>query len=154
MKIGFVMDPIEKIKPAWDSTIPLMVEAQARGHNAFYLETQDLFLRKDKAYGRMTPIIVKGPRQCHKSKAITQPLDKLDVIFMRKDPPYDHDYIYTTFILEKTKAFVINKPEALRNGTEKSYITQFPRYIPDTLIAKDVAVITISWHTNERLAVL
>ncbi len=142
--LGVVMDPIGSIKPYKDTTLALMLAAQARGWTLLYLELADLWLRDGAAYGRARPVKVRddpaswfelGPPQ-------VLPLGDLDAILMRKDPPFDFEYVAATWILERAEdagALVVNKPRALRDANEKVFISWFPQCAPPTLVARDLA---------------
>ena len=139
--IGVVMDPIGSIQPAKDSTLAMMLAAQARGHRLVYLQQSGLSVRDGKAYGAGHLVSVNDDSQSWFE--LTQPwkgaLGELDVILMRKDPPFNTEYIHTTYILElaaKAGSFVVNKPAALRNINEKVYTAWFPQCTPPSLISR------------------
>jgi glutathione synthase len=143
VRLVVVMDPIEAIKPAKDSTLALLLAAQARGWQLFYAEQKDLWLRDGIAFGRLAPLRVfddpgtwfeRGERQSAK-------LGEFDVILMRKDPPFDTEYIYTTYILDRALhqgALVCNRPQGLRDMNEKVYTAWFPECCAPTLITRDM----------------
>ena len=100
------MDPIEDIKPAKDTTLAMMLAAQRRGWQLSYLELRHLWLRDGVAFGRAHPLEVRddaaGLVHAAASRAV-EPLGEFDVILMRKDPPFDTEYIYATYILERAE---------------------------------------------------
>lgn len=137
--LGVVMDPIGAIKPYKDTTLALMLAAQARGWTLLYLELGDLWLRDGAAYGHARPVKVFDDAQhwFELGPAQTVPLGDLDVILMRKDPPFDMTYIAATYILQRAEddgALVVNRPAALRDANEKAFISWFPQCTPPTLI--------------------
>ncbi len=143
LRIGIVMDPIKGIKPAKDSTLAMMLAAQKRGHELFYLEQRDLWLRDGVAWGRAHPVEVRDDYENWATLGAERikGLSTLDVILMRKDPPFDMEYIYTTYILERAEAegvLVVNKPAGLRDMNEKVYTAWFPQCCAPTLITRDM----------------
>jgi glutathione synthase len=137
------MDPIEAIKPAKDSTLAILLAAQARGWQLFYAEQKDLWLRDGIAWGHLAPLQVVddpgtwftlGQRQSAK-------LGEFDVILMRKDPPFDMEYVYSTYILDRAQlqgALVCNRPQGLRDMNEKVYTAWFPECCAPTLVTRDM----------------
>ena len=144
LRIGVVMDPIATIKPAKDTTLALLLEAQRRGWTLVYMELGDLYLEGGAAWARQRPLAVKDDPQhwFTLEDGSEAPLTELDVILMRKDPPFDMEYIYATYILERAQfagTLVVNRPESLRDVSEKAYTAWFPECCPPTLIARDMA---------------
>ncbi|MDF2940467.1 MAG: glutathione synthase [Gammaproteobacteria bacterium] len=143
MKVGFVMDPLNQIKAYKDSTVAMIEAALKRGFQVFAMQTNELFIEQAKAFSSMQEILsvdIKSSPWYQLGSSSTQELASLDVILMRKDPPFDMDYIYATYILElaeRAGARVINKPQSLRDANEKCFITQFPECIADTLVSAD-----------------
>ncbi len=140
IKLGVVMDPIESIKPYKDSTLAMLLAAQQRGWDLVYMEMPDLFKVNDVASARMCPLKVFDDHQhwFEKGEPFTAPLSSLDVILMRKDPPFDIAYIYTTYLLEDAErngTLIVNKPQSLRDCNEKLYATHFVQCIPKTLVS-------------------
>lgn len=140
-KFAFLMDPIAGIKIQKDSTFALMLEAQARGHACFYLEMADLFVRDGKAWGRLRPVRVTRQEGAHfeLGDESLQPLAAMDALFMRKDPPFDMDYVFATYLLEHADTLVVNDPVSLRNANEKLYALHFPDLMPPTLVSRRLA---------------
>ena len=143
VRLVVVMDPIGAIKPAKDTTLGILLAAQARGWELFYAEQQHLTLRDGIAWGRLAPLKVTDDP--HSWFVLGQPenskLGEFDVILMRKDPPFDTEYIYTTYILDRAKlqgALVCNDPQGLRNMNEKVYTAWFPECCAPTLITRDM----------------
>ncbi len=144
IQLGVVMDPIGSIKPKKDSTLAILLEAQARDWPIHYMEQRHLFVRDGRAFGRMAPLrVMNDTHQWFSlSPAATHPLDDLDVILMRVDPPIDMEYIYTTHILELAErhgTLVVNKPQALRDANEKLYTAWFSQCTAPTLVSRDAA---------------
>ncbi|MEM7026687.1 MAG: glutathione synthase [Pseudomonadota bacterium] len=143
MKLGIIMDPIERINIKKDSSFAMLLAAQSRGWEIYYMEQHDLFTDKDLAQARMNSLSVNdNPADWfEKEEAAIHPLNMLDVILMRKDPPFNLNYIYTTYLLdhaERNGALVVNKPEALRQANEKYFITHFIDCIPPTRITGSI----------------
>jgi glutathione synthase len=137
------MDPIGSIKPYKDTTLALMLAAQARGWTLLYFELADLWLRDGAAYGRARPVKVFDDKQhwFELNEPQVLPLGDLDAILMRKDPPFDFEYIAATYILERAEdagALVVNRPQSLRDANEKAFISWFPQCAPPTLITRDL----------------
>lgn len=145
--MAFVMDPVGTINTEKDTTFVLMLEAQARGHEVWYLELKDLFVKEARAFGNATELTLKRARDYYKSGATeTVPLESFDAVWMRKDPPFNQDYIYATYILsliDEGKTKVINKPRGIRESNEKLYTLYFPEWIPKSLVTKDITQLNI-----------
>jgi len=140
IKLGVVMDSIASINYKKDSTLAMLLEAQARGYQLHYFEQTDLYLRGAQARGNSRALRVQAdPRQWFElGEAQDMALGELDVILMRKDPPFDMNYIYTTYILEFAEqqgALVVNRAAALRDANEKLFALQFPQCTPPTLVS-------------------
>jgi glutathione synthase len=156
LRIAIVMDPIEGIKPAKDSTLAMMLAAQKRGHELFYLEQRDLWLRDGIAWGRVHPVKVRDDNENWATVGAehTERLASMDVILMRKDPPFDMEYIYTTYILERAEAegaLVVNKPAGLRDMNEKVYTAWFPQCCTATLITRDMGDMHAFLHEHHQI---
>jgi glutathione synthase len=141
--LAVVMDPIADIKYAKDSTFAMLWAAAADGFDLLYLELGDLWLRDGVACGRARPLKVfkDEKRWFELGEAATMRLGDIDVILMRKDPPFDTEYIYSTYILERAEdqgALVVNRPRGLRDMNEKVYTAWFPQCCAPTLIARDM----------------
>jgi glutathione synthase len=143
LRLGIVMDPIESITPYKDSSLAMLLEAQRRGAEIHYFTQSDLKLVSGTALGRSRRLEVVDDRNSWwrfgEEREIA--LGELDVILMRKDPPFDMEYIYTTYILDRATiagALVMNDPEALRNINEKAFTAWFPDCVPPTLITRSM----------------
>lgn len=144
LHIGVVMDPIAAITPYKDTTLAILLEAQRRGWIIHYLEMHDLFVRDGTVYGNTQLLTVRDDNHdwFDLAPGPELPLSQLDLVFMRKDPPFDMEFTYATHILERAEAqgaVVVNKPSALRDVPEKLAITAFPHLCADTLVTRDDA---------------
>lgn len=144
VRLLVVMDPIDSIKPVKDTTLAMMLAAQKRGWELLYAEQADLSLRDGVAHGRLRPVRVKDdPNDWFElGEAHSGPLAGLSAILMRKDPPFDMEYIYTTYILERAEeqgVLVVNRPQGLRDMNEKVFTAWFPQCCAPTLITRDMA---------------
>jgi glutathione synthase len=140
IKTGVVMDPISGIKPHKDSTFAMLLEAQRRGHQLYYMESGHLFVKDGRVFAGMQQIEVRD----NDSDWFTLTpigdlgLDELDIILMRQDPPFDMDYIYATYMLELAEnagTLIINRPQSLRDANEKFFINNFPQCCVPMLIS-------------------
>ena len=141
ISLGVVMDPIGSIKIHKDSTFAMLLEAQRRNYDILYMEQGDLSLRDGRCLARMRHLQVRDDAAdwFTLGEVRTDFLDSLDVILMRKDPPFDMEYIYTTYLLEQAESrgtLVVNSPAALRNANEKVYTAWFPEVCPPTLVSR------------------
>ncbi len=144
--LGIVMDPIGSIKPYKDTTLALMLAAQKRGWSLRYLEQTDLWLRDGIARGRVRPVTVFDDKQHWFELGAPEEvaLGELTAILMRKDPPFDLEYVSTTYVLERADAqgaLVMNRPASLRDCNEKAFTAWFPQLAPPTLFARDLATL-------------
>lgn len=143
-RLGVVMDPIGSIKIHKDSTFAMLLAAQARGWELWYMEQRDLDLRDGRALGTMARLSVRDePGGGYElGQGAQRPLDDLDVILMRKDPPFDMAYVYTTYLLElaeRAGVLVVNRPRSLRDANEKLFTAWFPQCTPPTLISSNMS---------------
>lgn len=142
--LAVVMDPIADIKYAKDSTLAMLLAAAARNWDLWYLEQHDLSLRDGVAWGRARSLAVRADPVSWFTLGERQDLrlGELNCILMRKDPPFDTEYIYTSYILERAElagALVVNRPRGLRDMNEKVYTAWFPQCCAPTLITRDMA---------------
>ncbi len=147
IRLAVVMDPIQDIKYAKDSTLAMLLAARKRGYELWYLTQSDLYLRDGVARGRGRPLEVRADPQdwFTLGEARDTPLGDFDVILMRKDPPFDMEFIYTTYILDRAElagALVVNRPAGLRDMNEKVYTAWFPEVCAPTLVTRDMAAMT------------
>ncbi len=146
LKIGFVMDPIQDIHPQKDTTLALMLEAQALGHTIYYITPQDIWLEQNIVQAKMHSLTVADHDQnWFDFKSHTQQsLSTLDCIFLRKDPPFNMEYIYLTYLLELAEqqgVLVINKPRSVRDANEKLFTGWFPQCCPPTCVSSQASVL-------------
>ncbi|MGF1715043.1 glutathione synthase [Photobacterium chitinilyticum] len=141
IKLGIVMDPIESINIKKDSSFAMMMEAQRRGWEIHYMEMNDLSLEQGKAVARTRVVSLKedpnGWYEFHNDQEIS--LSDLDAVLMRKDPPFDTEYIYATYILERAEnegALIVNEPRSLRDCNEKLFTAWFPELTPTTVVTR------------------
>jgi glutathione synthase len=142
IKIGIVMDPIESITPYKDTSLAMLLEAQSRGWEIHYMQQHDLYVWDGAPHGRTTLLNVEDDHSSwfQLGKEQELPLQELQVILMRKDPPFDMEYIYSTYILElaeKQGTLVVNRPSSLRDANEKLFTSHFPQCCPETLVSRD-----------------
>ena len=146
LKTGVVMDPIGEIKTYKDSTFAMLLEAQRRGHVLYYMEPGNLFAKDGRVFAEMQKLEVRDNTTdwFTLTPAGITPLDKLDIVLMRRDPPFDMGYIYTTYMLElveKTGTIVINRPQSLRDANEKFFINYFPQCCVPMIIGSSSSLI-------------
>lgn len=143
LQLGVLMDPIAGINPAKDSTLAMLLEAQHRGFILWYFEQGSIRLRNGTPQGLGRPLRVRDAQTgwFELDAPEEMPLDRLDLILMRKDPPFDTEYIYTSYILERAEesgVLVVNRPASLRDMNEKVFTAWFPQCCPDTLITRSM----------------
>jgi glutathione synthase len=156
IKLGMVMDSIQKINIKKDTSFAMLLEAQARGWELHYMELNDLYLRNGRAYARTRTLTVQRDPQRWFEFHLEQDmaLDQLDVILMRKDPPFDQEYIYATYLLERAEnlgVYVVNKPQSLRDANEKLFTAWFPQCCAETLVAREPERIRHFLHEQEEI---
>lgn len=157
LKLGVVMDPISAIKVEKDTTFALLLAAQTNGLKLFYMEPKDLVLHNGDLKAYMRPLTVDDDtdnwHQFHNSRKETpDEVSDLDIILMRKDPPFNMDFVYTTQLLEIAEqkgVFVTNKPQAIRDANEKLCATWFPHLCPETLVTKNISDLK-NFHGEQR----
>ena len=155
MKLGIIMDPINGINIKKDSSFAMLLAAQSRDWELYYMELPDLYMDNDMPMAQMQRLTVEdNPKDWFNlSTQDTAPLSELDIILMRKDPPFDLEYIYATYILEHAErlgSLVVNKASALRDANEKFFITHFKDCIAPTRISRNIDTLFkfIQQHEN------
>lgn len=157
-RLGIVLDPIHSFNPKKDTTLVLMQAAQARGWQVIGFEQGDLWLDQGIAMGRGREIQVDADAHLKKadwyqlSDATDYRLGDLDALLMRKDPPFDSEYVYSTYILEAAEtqgALVVNKPQSLRDCNEKVFATRFPQCCPPVLVSRNNAQLRAFHATHQ-----
>jgi len=156
--LGVVMDPIADITPYKDTTLAMLLAAQARGWTLSYMEQPDLYLRDGEARARRRLLTVRDDPEDWFSlgEAEDGPLAGLDLVLMRKDPPFDMEYVYTTYVLERAEQAgvrVVNRPQALRDANEKAYTAWFPQCSPPTLMTRDMGRIRAFLAEHKKIVV-
>ncbi|MFC5474997.1 glutathione synthase [Paraherbaspirillum soli] len=144
MKIAFLADPLASFKTYKDSTYAMMVEAVKRGHTIYAFEQKDMALESGIVTANVVRVTLTGDAKewYHATAATSMFLSEFDAILLRKDPPFDMEYIYTTYLLEMAEAQgarVFNKPQAIRDHNEKLAIAKFSKFTSPTLVTRDVA---------------
>lgn len=151
--VGIVMDPVSRINIKKDSSFAMLLAAQAKGWPILYMEQQDLFLRDGQVFAEMRPLEVfeNADKWYHLGEQQTRPITDVDVILMRKDPPFDMEYVYSTYLLEQAQAagvLIINDPQSLRDANEKLFTAWFPQCCPPTLVARHKHLIREFQHEH------
>jgi glutathione synthase len=154
LNIAIVMDPIQDIRYEKDTSLALLLAASDRGHHLHYLEMQDLFIENGEARGHAAPLQVfaSETKWYELSDPIERALSDFDVILMRKDPPFNSEFIYATYILEQAEqagCIVVNKPQSLRDCNEKVFATQFPQCCPPVLISRSSRQLKAFHNTHQ-----
>ena len=144
MKFLYVIDPIERWNVTKDTTFVFMAESQARSHQSYACAIQDLMVDGGKVYAACAPIEVSPSQGRHWKYGNLEivPAESFDAVFMRKDPPFDIDFFFSTHILsliDEKKTFVFNRASGLREANEKLYILKFPDLMPETVVSADPA---------------
>ena len=144
IKLGIVMDPISSINIKKDSSFAMLLQAQKRGYQLHYMEMADLYLLEGQARASTKLLQVEQNQtkwyEFNGQQDIA--LSDLDVILMRKDPPFDTEFVYATYILERAEdegTLIVNKPQSLRDANEKLYTSWFSEHTPKTLVTRDAA---------------
>lgn len=158
MKLGVIMDPIEDINIEKDTTFALMLEAQSRDYEIYYMEPNGVWLQDGLIWGRMSRVEVQDdPDDWYNlDDENDMPLVELDAVLMRKDPPFDMEYVFLTYLLEQAEAqglLVVNKPQSLRDANEKLYTAWFPQCCPKTLVTSDTDLILEFLADEEQLII-
>ncbi|WLI76717.1 glutathione synthase [Kosakonia sp. H02] len=155
IKLGIVMDPIADINIKKDTSFAMLLEAQRRGYELHYMEMADLYLINGEARARTRTLSVEQNYDKWYEFGSEQDiaLADLDTVLMRKDPPFDTEYIYATYILERAEekgTLIVNKPQSLRDCNEKLFTAWFPELTPETLVTRDKAKLKAFWqkHTD------
>ncbi len=155
MKLAFIIDPIERLDPTHDTSVALMETAQLAGHQVFITQATDLSVRDSQAWAKLLPVTL-APVTLGEGRwlavedwfslgeALWQPLEAMDAVFMRTDPPVTVPYLYATYLLDyvnPAKTLVINRPSGIRAANEKMYALQFTSVIPETIVTSDREII-------------
>jgi glutathione synthase len=146
MRIAIILDPLEHIKTYKDSTFAIMREAAGRGHTLFVMEQQEVWLESGCVVcrARRLDLIDDALRWYSLEEPVVLPLTEFDAVLMRKDPPFDMEYVFSTYLLELAEAqgaHILNKPAAIRDFNEKLSIAKFPQFMAPTLVTRDPELI-------------
>ncbi len=152
--VGIVMDPIASIKPYKDTSFAMMLEAQRRGATLYYLEMKDLYLENGVPKGIARQVTVTDRQENFYTLTDSEHINlaEINVLMMRKDPPFDSEYLYATQMLtlaEQAGSLVVNNPSSLRDFNEKLFTSWFPDLIPATLVTRNPALIR-SFHQQHK----
>lgn len=158
MRVLVVMDPIETVNLKKDSTMAMLWAAARRGHALGYALQGDLFIDQGKAFGNIAPLqVFENSKDYYQlGEKCRESLASYDVVLMRKDPPFDLRFIYTTYILEQAEregAWIINKPQSLRDCNEKLFATQFSELQVPTLVTSEQTLIREFLATHQDIIV-
>jgi len=158
MKVGILMDPIDQIQPQKDTSFAMLLEVQARGGEIYYMESQDIWLQDGICWGQMRLLRVEDNAEnwFYFTHEVVQPLVDLDVLLMRKDPPFSMEYIYLTYLLEQAEAqglVVINGPRGLRDANEKLFTAWFPQCCPKTMVSSQLDLLRDFVSSEEEVVV-
>lgn len=158
VRIGIVMDPIDSIKSYKDTSFAFMLEAQSRGWEIIYMEMGDLHLSNGRAEGFMRHIkVFDDPKHWYEFTGEEySALSSLDIMLMRKDPPFDMEYIMATYILGKAESdgvLVVNKPQSLRDVNEKVFTAWFPQCCPPALVTRSKKAILQFLDLHEKIVI-
>ena len=153
IKLGIVMDPIASINIKKDTSFAMLLEAQRRGYELHYMEMNDLYLENGVSHARTRVLSVEQNYDKWYEFGSEQEikLADLDVILMRKDPPFDTEFIYATYILERAEeqgTLIVNKPQSLRDCNEKLFTAWFSDLTPDTLVTRNKAQLKAFWQKH------
>lgn len=156
LRLGVVMDSIAAIHYKKDSTLAMLWEAKARGVEIVYFEFKDIFLRDGVPYGVARELTVfQNPENWYAFGNTKQiPLAELDIILMRKDPPFNEEYIYATYILEHAErlgVLVVNRPQSLRDANEKLFAAHFPQCCPPSLVTQSSEKLYSFWQEHKDI---
>ncbi|MBU2892702.1 glutathione synthase [Colwellia sp. D2M02] len=154
IKLGVVMDPISQVKVAKDSSMAMMLEAQSRGYQLYYIEMKDLYLDQGRCFATTHKVKVFDDSNHWYELSDPQdiPLSDLDAVLMRKDPPFDTEFIYATYMLERAEVegtLIVNKPQSLRDCNEKLFTAWFSDLTPRTLVTRSSDKIR-QFHQTEK----
>lgn len=153
IKLGIVMDPITSINIKKDTSFAMLLEAQRRGYEIHYMEMNDLYLRggEGRARTRLLSVEQNNDKWFEFGSEQDIALADLNVVLMRKDPPFDTEFIYATYILERAEekgTLIVNKPQSLRDCNEKLFTAWFAELTPDTLVTRNASQIREFWQEH------
>ena len=140
LRIGFILDPVEKLVVEEDTSLLLLNECRLREHQVFYIHQEDIFWSDGATMVNLSYAKFDKGFNPVKSERNLERMSSLDVVFMRLEPPYNLNYFYITHLLQLVggNTLVINNPMGLREVNEKLYSLKFPELIPETIVTKDI----------------
>lgn len=155
MNIAFLIDPLPQLNRKKDTSLAMMLSVCQRGLTCSYFTPEDIACFNGRAYASLTEIKIKDLNEEPRLSPLgIQPLGELDIIIMRKDPPFDLEYIYNTYALElaeKEGVLIANKPQSLRDANEKFFTLHFPQCCPATLVSKSYSALREFWQTHKQV---
>ncbi|MGQ3888764.1 glutathione synthase [Legionella sp. CNM-1927-20] len=157
MKLAVLMDPLHLIKPYKDTTIAMLKSAEQLGWTCAYFTPIDINCREGQAYAQVNSISIIDESKKHWAATTAlgeRPLSDFDIILMRKDPPFDLEYIYSTYALELAEhagVLVANKPQSLRDANEKFFTLNFPLCCSPTLVSKNIQNLREFWQKHQNV---
>ena len=157
MNLSILMDPLSTINPTKDSTVAMIQRAQSLGWQSTYFTLHDLFCRDGHAYANVSAIVIQDENASNWAQITPlgeKPLTDFDIILMRKDPPFDMEYIYATYALalaERDGVLISNKPQSLRDANEKFFTLNFPQCCPQTLVSRDIRRLRHFWEAHRNV---
>ncbi len=157
MKLAVLLDPLHQLKPYKDTSVAMIKSAKALGWSCVYFTQLDLFCREGHPYARVYDIDIGDEHSDNWAQSNERgecPLSDFDIILMRKDPPFDMEYIYTTYALELAEregVLVANRPQSLRDANEKFFTLNFPQCCPTTLVSQDIGRLKEFWQTHQNV---
>ena len=156
--LAVLMDDIASINPKKDSSLAMMLEAKRRDWDIYTFDSADMFHLQGEVFAKARKTLVADSQshwhECEEAEILQ--LKEIDVVFMRKDPPFDMDYIYATYLLEQLEAsgvMVVNKPSSLRDANEKLFALNFPELIPKTLVSSNNEKLSVFINDNVDVVV-
>ena len=155
MRIAILMDPIAGIKPAKDTTLAMLLSAQARGHECWVFTLDTLSLRDGQAWGQLQAVQVRDEQSAFFQLGERQslPLSTFACVLMRKDPPVDMDFLHACQILEHARTWVVNDPASIRLANEKLFPLQFSHWLPPYLVSRDMADLRAFLREHQEIVV-
>lgn len=157
MKLALLLDPLHYLKPYKDTSVAMVKRAQELGWSCVYFTQNDLFCSEGRAYARVYDIEIgdEYSGDWARTKDLGEkPLGDFDIILMRKDPPFNTEYIYTTYLLELAEregVLVANRPQSLRDANEKFFTLKFPQCCPTTLVSRDMKKLRAFWQEHQHV---
>lgn len=152
LRIGVILDSIERLDISDDTSLFIFTELMKRGHEVFYIKPCDIYSQKGELMVKLHYAEYDDKYEIKSSMVVNERADSLDSILVRLEPPYDINYIFLNQLLElvRDNVFIFNDPKGLRDFSEKLFILHFSKYIPETLVSRDVMRLKNFVHSNEK----